>query len=176
VFFPFTQGRVIDESFGSRHRAALGITEETDAVLVVVSEERGSVSFCFNGNIVSDLDGPRLRAALEGVFSPKKTPKRVGAGERLWSMLPSQLLKRRSRLPGVATNKEPTPSEAPPPSVRIRATAPSGMHAPVGPDGAPAAGAAKPLRKSPVRSTGEGPKAPAGPEPSVPPRAPDEST
>jgi uncharacterized protein (TIGR00159 family) len=176
VFFPFTQGRVIDESFGSRHRAALGITEETDAVLVVVSEERGSVSFCFNGNIVSDLDGPRLRAALEGVFSPKKTPKRVGAGERLWSMLPSQLLKRRSRLPGVAANKEPTPSEAPPPSVRIRATVPSGMHSPVGPDGAPVPGAAKPLRKSPVKTTGEGPKAPASPEASIPPRAPDEST
>src|SRR6187455_2607157 len=125
VFFPFTQGRVIDESFGSRHRAALGITDETDAVLVVVSEERGSVSFCFNGNIVSDLDGPRLRAALEGIFSPKKSPKRPGA-ERLWSMLPSQLLRRRVRLAGVSTGKEVPPSEAPPPSVRIRATAPSG--------------------------------------------------
>jgi DNA integrity scanning protein DisA with diadenylate cyclase activity len=176
VFFPFTQGRVIDESFGSRHRAALGITEETDAVLVVVSEERGSVSFCFNGNIVSDLDGPRLRAALEGVFSPKKAPKRQGAGERLWSMLPSQLLRRRPRLPGVTASKEPVPSEAPPASVRIRATVPSGMHSPVGPDGAPGAGAAKPLRKSPVKTTGEGPKAPASPEASIPPRAPDEST
>jgi uncharacterized protein (TIGR00159 family) len=71
VFFPMPQGRVSDESFGSRHRAAMGITEETDAVVVVVSEERGSISFCFNGNIVPNLDGPRLKAALEGVFVSK---------------------------------------------------------------------------------------------------------
>jgi len=173
VFFPFTQGRVIDESFGSRHRAALGITEETDAVLVVVSEERGSVSFCFNGNIVSDLDGPRLRAALEGIFSPKKTTKKPGA-ERLWSMLPSQLWRRRSRVSGAAPKKEAPPSEAPT-SVRIRATAPSGMHSPVAPDGSPLPAATKPLRKAAVK-TGETSKAGGGAEASIPPRSPDEST
>ncbi len=71
VFFPMPEGRIVDESFGSRHRAALGITEETDAVVVVVSEERGTISFCFNGNIASNLDGPKLRAMLEAIFSPK---------------------------------------------------------------------------------------------------------
>jgi diadenylate cyclase len=173
VFFPFTQGRVIDESFGSRHRAALGITEETDAVLVVVSEERGSVSFCFNGNIVSDLDGPRLRAALEGIFSPKKSPKQP-ATERLWSMLPSQLLRRRVHGGGIAPNKEAPLSEAPT-SVRIRATVPSGMHPPVlGPDGVPLPTATKPLRKAAVK-TGEA-KTGGGAEASTPPRSPDEST
>ncbi|HYQ28312.1 MAG TPA: diadenylate cyclase CdaA, partial [Polyangiaceae bacterium] len=55
VFFPMPEGRVVDDSFGSRHRAALGITEETDAVVVIVSEERGTISFCFNGNIASNL-------------------------------------------------------------------------------------------------------------------------
>jgi len=173
VFFPFTQGRVIDESFGSRHRAALGITEETDAVLVVVSEERGSVSFCFNGNIVSDLDGPRLRAALEGIFSPKKSPKRPGA-ERLWSMLPSQLLRRRLHVGGAPPNKEALPSEAPA-SVRIRPNVPSGLHSPVGPDGAPLPAATKPLRKAAAK-TGESTKAVGGADASTPPRAPDEST
>jgi diadenylate cyclase len=72
VFFPMPDSRVLDPSFGSRHRAALGITEETDAVVVVVSEERGTIGFCFNGNIVGNLDGPGLRRALEGVFSPRK--------------------------------------------------------------------------------------------------------
>jgi uncharacterized protein (TIGR00159 family) len=72
VFFPMPDSRVLDPSFGSRHRAALGITEETDAVVVVVSEERGTISFCFNGNIVANLDGPGLRRALEGVFSPTR--------------------------------------------------------------------------------------------------------
>lgn len=71
VFFPMPEARVVDESFGSRHRAALGITEETDAVVVVVSEERGTISFCFNGNIASNLDGPKLRTMLEAIFSPK---------------------------------------------------------------------------------------------------------
>lgn len=76
VFFPMPASRVMDASFGSRHRAALGITEETDAVVVVVSEERGTISFCFNGNIVANLDGPRLRAALDGVFALKTPPKK----------------------------------------------------------------------------------------------------
>jgi uncharacterized protein (TIGR00159 family) len=71
VFFPMPEGRVMDQSFGSRHRAALGITEETDAVVVIVSEERGTISFCFNGNIATNLDGPKLHAMLEAMFSPK---------------------------------------------------------------------------------------------------------
>lgn len=79
VFFPMPEGRVVDDSFGSRHRAALGITEETDAVVVVVSEERGTISFCFNGNIASNLDGPKLRAMLEAIFSPKLRAKKKGA-------------------------------------------------------------------------------------------------
>ncbi len=83
VFFPMPQGRVTDDSFGSRHRAAMGITEETDAVVVVVSEERGSISFCFNGNIIPNLDGPKLKAALEGVFVPKRKPRKVSWWARL---------------------------------------------------------------------------------------------
>jgi diadenylate cyclase len=77
AFFPMPEQRVVDVSFGSRHRAALGITEETDAVVVVVSEERGNISFCFNGNIASNLDGPKLRTMLEAVFSPKTVRKRA---------------------------------------------------------------------------------------------------
>lgn len=71
VFFPMPDQRTVDQSFGSRHRAALGITEETDAVVVVVSEERGTISFCFDGNIASNLDGPKLRTMLEAIFAPK---------------------------------------------------------------------------------------------------------
>jgi uncharacterized protein (TIGR00159 family) len=83
VFFPMPDTKILDKSMGSRHRAALGITEETDAVVVVVSEERGSISFCFNGNIVSNLDGASLRQALLGLFGQsarkrKTTSKRMG--------------------------------------------------------------------------------------------------
>src|SRR5258708_15331397 len=83
VFFPMPDTKLLDKSLGSRHRAALGITEETDAVVVVVSEERGNISFCFNGNIVSNLDGASLRQALLGLFGqrPRKRPGK-GAAKR----------------------------------------------------------------------------------------------
>jgi diadenylate cyclase len=77
VFFPMPDTKVMDKSLGSRHRAALGITEETDAVVVVVSEERGNISFCFNGNIVTNLDGASLRQALLGLFG-QRSRKRTG--------------------------------------------------------------------------------------------------
>jgi diadenylate cyclase len=81
VFFPMPDTKLLDKSLGSRHRAALGITEETDAVVVVVSEERGSISFCFNGNIVTNLDGASLRQALLGLFGQRvrKRPVKTAA-------------------------------------------------------------------------------------------------
>lgn len=76
IFFPMPETKILDASLGSRHRAALGITEETDAVVVVVSEERGTISFCFSGNIVSNLDGQSLRHALLGLFGRSSRKKR----------------------------------------------------------------------------------------------------
>ena len=58
----------IASDFGTRHRAALGITEETDAVAIVVSEERGEMSLCFKGNIARDLEIRELRTALQRLF------------------------------------------------------------------------------------------------------------
>ncbi len=82
VFFPMPDTKVLDKSLGSRHRAALGITEETDAVVVVVSEERGSISFCFNGNIVTNLDGTSLRQALLGLFGQRGRSRTRGGAQR----------------------------------------------------------------------------------------------
>jgi uncharacterized protein (TIGR00159 family) len=79
VFFPMPDTKMLDKSLGSRHRAALGITEETDAVVVVVSEERGTISFCFNGNIVPNLDGASLKQALLGLFGQRARAKKKGA-------------------------------------------------------------------------------------------------
>jgi diadenylate cyclase len=76
VFFPMPDTKILDKSLGSRHRAALGITEETDAVVVVVSEERGTISFCFNGNIVPNLDGASLKQALLGLFGQRARAKK----------------------------------------------------------------------------------------------------
>lgn len=82
VFLPLTDGQKVDRTLGTRHRAAIGISEETDAVVVVVSEERGSASLCFSGNIVRDLDPHMLRQALVGLFEkPRKRGKAQGKRE-----------------------------------------------------------------------------------------------
>jgi len=88
VFFPMPESRVIDASFGSRHRAALGITEETDAVVVIVSEERGSISLSFNGNIAADLPIAKLRESLESIFNPRVVKKSRKAQKMRNSELP----------------------------------------------------------------------------------------
>jgi uncharacterized protein (TIGR00159 family) len=69
---PLTANPKLDKALGTRHRAAIGVTEETDAVVVVVSEERGTISLCFGGNIARDLDGATLRKALLGLFQKEK--------------------------------------------------------------------------------------------------------
>ena len=68
-FLPLSEQTNIRRSFGTRHRAALGLVEETDAVVVVVSEENGAVSLAYDANLLYDLSpqemGERLRALLE---------------------------------------------------------------------------------------------------------------
>ncbi len=89
VFFPMPDTKMLDKSMGSRHRAALGITEETDAVVVVVSEERGTISFCFNGNIVPNLDGASLKQALLGLFGQTRAKKKTDAAKPAIGKRPS---------------------------------------------------------------------------------------
>jgi uncharacterized protein (TIGR00159 family) len=55
----------IPSTLGTRHRAAVGITEETDALVIVVSEETGRIALVVGGEIAEDLDGPHLRQALQ---------------------------------------------------------------------------------------------------------------
>jgi uncharacterized protein (TIGR00159 family) len=76
VLLPLSASAKLDRSLGTRHRAAIGISEETDAVVVVVSEERGSISLCFNGNMARGLDAGSLRQALLGFL---QTPVRKKA-------------------------------------------------------------------------------------------------
>ncbi len=68
ALLPLSHETELERSLGTRHRAALGITEETDAVAVVVSEERGSIAICHLGQIVQHVDIDALRAALLDIF------------------------------------------------------------------------------------------------------------
>jgi len=56
------------QNFGTRHRAALGITQESDAVVVVVSEERGEISVALKGELMRALDAARLRQVLDEIL------------------------------------------------------------------------------------------------------------
>jgi len=70
-FLPLTLNPLLSKDLGTRHRAAIGITEDTDAVAVVVSEETGLVSFVQGGQIRRGLDGTRLRAAILDAMEPR---------------------------------------------------------------------------------------------------------
>ena len=63
-FLPLSLNPLSAKELGTRHRAALGITEDSDAVAIVVSEETGLISFVRRGRIKRALDPPRLRAAI----------------------------------------------------------------------------------------------------------------
>src|SRR6266404_1167897 len=66
--FPLTRRQDLNPSLGTRHRAAIGLAEETDAVIIVVSEETGAISYAYKGQLVRGLSLEHLRAFLTTVF------------------------------------------------------------------------------------------------------------
>ena len=68
AFFPLSLSKEISRFFGTRHRAAIGLTEETDAVAIIVSEERGSVSLVVDGRIIPTANANELREQFQDVF------------------------------------------------------------------------------------------------------------
>jgi diadenylate cyclase len=74
-FLPITMGPDISKSFGTRHRAGLGLSEETDAVIIVVSEETGDISMAMDGKLETHFDMGTLRDVLTDLFTTKKSKK-----------------------------------------------------------------------------------------------------
>jgi diadenylate cyclase len=80
-FLPLTDSPKVDKSLGTRHRAAIGLTETTDAVVVVVSEETGMISLAFSGTLRRGLEAGSLREELMNLFGPRGARRRRGSDE-----------------------------------------------------------------------------------------------
>jgi diadenylate cyclase len=70
ALLPLAEMTIHTERFGTRHRAALGITEQTDAVVIVVSEENGQVSLVERARIVRNLNERQLARAIRSLLAP----------------------------------------------------------------------------------------------------------
>ena len=82
--FPLTQRQDLNKSLGTRHRAAIGLSEETDAVVVAVSEETGAISYAYKGQLVRSVSLEELRSFLTSVLVVGE--KTRGLGEWLRSL------------------------------------------------------------------------------------------
>jgi diadenylate cyclase len=87
--FPLTQQSDLRKSVGTRHRAAIGLSEETDAVLVVVSEETGAISYAHKGQLQRGVSLEELRSFLSSVLVPEVAS--TSALERLKLLIPTWL-------------------------------------------------------------------------------------
>ncbi|HET7181645.1 MAG TPA: diadenylate cyclase CdaA [Candidatus Limnocylindrales bacterium] len=169
---PLGETTIHAERFGTRHRAALGTTEQTDAIVVVVSEENGHVSLVQRARIVRNLNEAQLARALRGVLEPNADRTRLriptGPGGRSARLPDLGRAMRNGRLAGARAR----PSEPLPPSepmiadpVPTNGTEPrdtndgvetTGATAQAGPPAGPPAG---PRRRPKVPAGGRGPGA-----------------
>jgi len=91
-FLPLTRNPMLSKNLGTRHRAAIGITEETDSIAVVVSEETGTISMVSGGKMLRGLSGENLAAALRDATKKdqgklKRAPYHSSFLERIFSMI-----------------------------------------------------------------------------------------
>jgi diadenylate cyclase len=105
--FPLTQRQDLNKSLGTRHRAAIGLSEETDAVIVVVSEETGMISYAYKGQLVRGVTLEELRSFLTSVLlQPAKSHSVV-------KWLRARFSEPRNTGPAVITKNEPRPAPKP---------------------------------------------------------------
>jgi len=87
-FLPLTRDENVDTDLGTRHRAAIGISQETDALVVVVSEESAKISLIVDGNVSRDLDPKEMRRALINLLSTSQSPDETKAAKfGNWGMI-----------------------------------------------------------------------------------------
>ena len=69
---PLTLSQDLPEGVGTRHRAAVGVTEQSDALVIVVSEETAEISVVLGGEMLRDLDAPHLRVILQEILAGER--------------------------------------------------------------------------------------------------------
>jgi diadenylate cyclase len=115
---PLSQTTIQSERFGTRHRAALGTTEQTDAIVVVVSEENGHVSYVQRARIVRNLNEGQLARALRSLLEPNPDGARLrlpgaGSGSGTYRLRDFGRAVRTARRNGGETRVEPMPADEP---------------------------------------------------------------
>jgi len=106
--FPLTQRGDLNKSLGTRHRAAIGLSEETDAVIVVVSEETGMISHAYKGQLVRGVTLEELRAFLVSIVLRPARTNNIIRWLRAWL-----IEKNKPTGPAVITRHEPRPAPKP---------------------------------------------------------------
>ncbi|MBP7829079.1 MAG: diadenylate cyclase CdaA [Kiritimatiellae bacterium] len=92
--FPLSAREEISKALGTRHRAAVGLTEETDALVVVISEETGTISVAYKGRLSRGLDEERLRRMLSAVLLKGPRPQsRMGRVKEQLDLTPEGVAK-----------------------------------------------------------------------------------
>lgn len=109
-FLPLTQNPRISRELGTRHRAAIGVTEDSDSFAVIVSEETGAISFAINGRLRRNLDGPGLRGLIQQAMEPWRSENESEEIEREERVRDEQLeALSRQRRRDTATSRENQP-------------------------------------------------------------------
>ncbi len=75
-FLPLTINPRVEKSLGTRHRAGIGLTEDADAAVAIVSEETGKMSVAYNGELFQDMDANQMRAFLQKIYSARHLHRR----------------------------------------------------------------------------------------------------
>ena len=106
--FPLTRRQDLNKSLGTRHRAAIGLSEETDAAIIVVSEETGAVSYAYKGQLTRGVTVENLRAFLSSILVTPERPRNLVE----WL--------RALRYPTTKPATAPTPPAKPSPAAMMR--------------------------------------------------------
>jgi len=102
--FPLSQRVELHKSLGTRHRAAIGLSEETDAVVIIVSEETGTISISYRGRLSRGLDEERLKRFLAALLKGKKNESAWKRMQEQLDLTPEGIAKAEKRVEKVVTS------------------------------------------------------------------------